>query len=674
MTFLQPFILAALPLIALPLLIHLINQHRHRTMYWGAMMFLRTARRMTRGMARLRHILILLARTLAIAGLIFAIARPLASGWLGLAAGSDPDTTIVILDRSASMEQQDLQTEGSSKRATSLRKLSELLQRVGGATRLVLIESTRGQPQEVADPKVLPDLPDTIASSTASDMPALMQRALDYIDANQTGRTDIWVCSDLRANDWDASGGRWEGLRSGFSEKEGVRFYLLLYPRPAEGNVSVSVTNVHRRQMGPNAELVMDLRLRREGSARGPLKVPIQFVINGARSELEVEMADQEYERLGHTISIDQQTRSGHGRVELPNDSNPQDNVFYFVFSEPPVYRTVIVSDDKQAASLLRLAAETPTSSSVKHKADVLTTQQADEIPWEETALLVWHAPLPDELTREQLENFVRSGRTVVFLPPEEPGDGTIFGAGWGGWEQSQNKTPISVAGWNNQADLLANTQSGSALPVGELQAFRYCRIQGESLSSLATLDGGVPLLARAASNGGSVYFLSTLPQTSHSTMASDAVVLYVMVQRALASGAAALGTARQMDAGDPAAGDLHDWQPADESTDALLSQRPFQSGVWKKDDRLLALNRPLAEDQPAIVGSDKLGELMQGLEFTQINDEVTDTASLASEIWRSFLVAMAIALVLEALLCLPERRPASTPDRAAQDKPNGTP
>ena len=103
MSFLQPLLLVALPLIALPLLIHLINQHRHRTMAWGAMMFLLDAKRLSRGMARLRHILIMIARMAAIAALIFAVSRPLASGWLGIATGGAPNTTIVLLDRSASM-------------------------------------------------------------------------------------------------------------------------------------------------------------------------------------------------------------------------------------------------------------------------------------------------------------------------------------------------------------------------------------------------------------------------------------------------------------------------------------------------------------------------------------------------------------------------------------------
>jgi len=48
MTFLQPLMLAALPLVSLPLIIHLINQRRFQTVQWAAMMFL-PCRGATRG-------------------------------------------------------------------------------------------------------------------------------------------------------------------------------------------------------------------------------------------------------------------------------------------------------------------------------------------------------------------------------------------------------------------------------------------------------------------------------------------------------------------------------------------------------------------------------------------------------------------------------------------------
>ncbi len=81
--FIQPLLLYGLPLIALPIIIHLINQRRYQTVRWGAMMFLLAANRLSRGYAKLRQWLIMAFRMLAIAGLIIAIARPLASGLAG---------------------------------------------------------------------------------------------------------------------------------------------------------------------------------------------------------------------------------------------------------------------------------------------------------------------------------------------------------------------------------------------------------------------------------------------------------------------------------------------------------------------------------------------------------------------------------------------------------------
>src|SRR3954451_20679100 len=126
MSFLQPMLLAALPLVALPIIIHLINQRRYQTIRWAAMMFLLAANRMSRGYARLRQWLILAFRMLAIAALTFAISRPLAGGWLGLAAGGRADTTIVLLDRSPSMQQGGPGVSGS-KLETGCRQLVAIL-------------------------------------------------------------------------------------------------------------------------------------------------------------------------------------------------------------------------------------------------------------------------------------------------------------------------------------------------------------------------------------------------------------------------------------------------------------------------------------------------------------------------------------------------------------------
>ena len=87
MTFLQPWVLVALPLVALPLIIHLINQRRFQTVQWAAMMFLLSARALSRGYSRLRHWLIMALRMAAGAGLTVAVtlsAAHVGTAWSGL--------------------------------------------------------------------------------------------------------------------------------------------------------------------------------------------------------------------------------------------------------------------------------------------------------------------------------------------------------------------------------------------------------------------------------------------------------------------------------------------------------------------------------------------------------------------------------------------------------------
>ena len=85
--------------------------------------------------------------------------------------------------------------------------------------------------------------------SSSADLPAMLLAARDYIKANKAGRTEVWICSDLRENDWNAAGGRWQVLRDGFLEmNQGVRFHLLAYPEIAPENLAVRVTEVRRRK------------------------------------------------------------------------------------------------------------------------------------------------------------------------------------------------------------------------------------------------------------------------------------------------------------------------------------------------------------------------------------------------------------------------------------------
>jgi hypothetical protein len=489
----------------------------------------------------------------------------------------------------------------------------------------------------------------------------MLLAARDYMRANKTGRTEVWICSDVRENDWNAESGRWQTLRDSFLEfSQGVRFHLLAYPQTAPGNLSVRVTDVRRTETSDAAELVLNLVIVREGGADFRGTIPVQFEIDGARSEIDVEMVGSRFELKEHRIPLERSRVRGWGKVSIPADANPADNEYWFAFDKPAPRRTIIVAEDAQAAHPLQLAAGIAPDPAVTCAAEMIGPEQLAAVEWDSVALVMWQAPLPEGEGAKLLRGFVDRGGQVIFFPPRAPGKEEFFGGRWKAWVDDGRN--LIVESWRGDQDLLANTQSGASLPVGELEIRQYCGLAGE-LTPLATLRGGAPLLARATTTRGGVYFCATTPAVRDSSLATGGVVLYVLIQRALAEGALALGSTRQLVAGDrPAGEDQRGWKQLSGVHEALSTDFSLHRGVYQAGDRLIAVNRSPREDAAAVLSEGRVADLFKRLDFARVNDRAGNIASLIQEVWRLFLAAMMMALLVEAYLCLPKpARPRAT-------------
>ncbi|MBM3999144.1 MAG: hypothetical protein FJ297_06305 [Planctomycetes bacterium] len=656
MSFLQPWLLAALPLAALPIVIHLIHQRRFRTVRWAAMMFLLAAARMSRGYARLRQWLILLFRALAVATLVFAISRPLASGWIGSAIGDAADTTLVLIDLSPSMSQRE---DGSSlsKLETARKQLAELLGRTR-STKWVVIDGARGVPREIANPGELAEGPLLDGTSRPSDFPTLLQAARDYIATNRAGRTEIWICSDTRANDWDADSPRWATLRSAFGEfTQSIRFHLVAYPRVDSGNLAIRVGNVRRRATSDGAELTLSIHVAREpGQAGndGPRTIPVRMEIDGAPSVLPIDLVADRADWLDYRVPLPSDRKTGWGVVRLPEDSNPADNEFFFVYDEPAPRAMLVVAEDIDAVRHAELAASISPDRSIACAVERVERERVAGVAWETVSLVLWQGVLPSPSESERIDAFLARGGRIVFLPPRGSDAATFRGMRWGSWHESPPGT--LVESWRTDQDLLANTSDGAALPVGSLRIARYRDLAGTP-SPLATLRGGAPLLARAPTESGGVYFLATTPSPADSSLAADGVVLYIALHRALAAGAESLGNARQRDAGFTLSSDSEPWTRLAGSRPVLSTDYPLHAGVYQTGDASTAVNRPLGEDLAGVLPEPRVAELFRGLDFTRVDDRAGSGRSLIQEIWRLFLTSMVVAMVVEAALCMPKGR-----------------
>src|SRR3954470_21513063 len=104
MSFLAPLFLAGLTALAIPVIIHLINRERREVVQFPSLMFLQRIPYRSVRRQKLRHVLLLLLRCVALAIVVSAFARPF------LRRDSAPGTAdvgarelVVLLDRSYSM-------------------------------------------------------------------------------------------------------------------------------------------------------------------------------------------------------------------------------------------------------------------------------------------------------------------------------------------------------------------------------------------------------------------------------------------------------------------------------------------------------------------------------------------------------------------------------------------
>lgn len=664
MNFLQPLILFGLPLIALPIIIHLINQWRYQTKQWSAMMFLLAANQMNRGFARIRRWLILAMRTLAVAGLLFAVARPLSSGFLSLTGGARTDTTIVLMDRSASMLQQG--TAGTSKLETGTSQLKNAFDTLG-SEHWVGINSANSQPLEFESENELFDSAVFRESSGTSDIPSMMQSCLEYMQANAPGPTEVWICSDMRKSDWNVDSGTWSVARDGLlSIPQSVRFNLLAYQDVASNNLSIRVTKAQRQETNENGvnlnTLVLSLVVSQRGSEPVDQTVPIEVEIDGTRSELSLDLRGAQTELRDVKIALPTGKEQGWGSVALPADENNADNRSYFVYAEQKPRLVVIVTDDKNASMPIEIAAGISPKGDIDSQVEVISSEQIDSELLQSCSLLVWHSSLPDQSIAPAIDRYVASGGQVIFFPPtnlvrgnEIPDTNNFHGISWGTWQVVANAT---VQNWRGDQDLLAATMSGGGLPVGQLKFSGYAglTVENQDFLELATVSGGAPLLGKLPSDDGGIYFWTVPVDPSISTLAESGIVMFVLIQRAIETGQLALGDATARVAA-ATKEDTGDWQLVAGNTESLSTEFSLNGGVYSSGDKLFAVNRPIEEDQQELVSDEKLEELFAGLQFTKVNDSAGSLNGIIREVWRTFLILMIIAMLLEATLCIPRKR-----------------
>ena len=626
------------------MIIHLLNRRRFRIVDWAATSFLLKASRESRGKKKLKHILILICRTLAILALIFAVARPLLGGFLGSGSGS-VNTVILVLDRSASMETK-AKSGAPSYREAVITRVSQAVEKMG-SPRLLLIDSASGDIQEVPSPDALPELSTTFATDTQADIPTLLTKAIDYIDETNPGQTEIWLASDMQRGDWRPTDSRWNAVRTGLeSLPNETKLRVLSSGNELAQNIAIEL--VASRRVEDN--LFLDLKLTRS-NGDGSSTVPITYSLKGARSAERVTMNGQEL-RFQKRLPLSAADVDGSGWVGIPSDNNPRDNSVFFAFGGKEPVQSWIVSEKPSGntANYLRKAAAPDGFD--RYSSEIIALTQTTKIDWSTASLIVWQAQIPTGAVAAQLQEFATSGGSVIFFPPETPSNNIIFGTSWGSIQEAPADEYFINGSWIKDDGPWRNSLSDQKMPIDQVRGVKRCSIQGDG-TSLAEWDDGSPLLYRQLQGLGTAIFINTLPNDRWSNLEFVALHL-VAVQRLLEKGTDRLHSGYRAIAGSEKAklrgNEIRDRLDSFEDYEPALGS--YRAGVYRLGERVIAVNRPAAENSPLRVNEEALDTLLEGTSYS-LFESTKDDKNLVSPVWWAFLIAVLFFLLTEAILCL---------------------
>ena len=206
MNFLNPLLLIAAVGVALPILAHLLNRYQVKHTDWAAMQFLNRNVRVRSRQLRLRDILLLILRCLALLFLVFALAKPHLedAGGIVSSIGEKRAGVVIAVDASYSMQHSDGNTTRFEKAMEKARSIASGMHE-GDPVSLVLLGQehqvvTRNMAFDVdrleallLEQKVMPE------PLNPESLPQLLSGLVEEMEAPQK---EVYFITDVQVKDW----------------------------------------------------------------------------------------------------------------------------------------------------------------------------------------------------------------------------------------------------------------------------------------------------------------------------------------------------------------------------------------------------------------------------------------------------------------------------------------
>lgn len=414
MTFLNPFLLLGLAAAAIPLIIHLFNFRRPRRVNFSSLAFLHELKKSTMQRVRIKQWLLLALRTLAIAALVLAFARPTLTGPLaGRLGGSGRTTTALVLDNSTSMTLRDgsgaYLEQGQTIVGSFLSEFESgdevLLATTPASSERAVFHQNMASAQAALD--------DVATVSGNEKLTAAISRAGERLADRPTINRDVFVISDFQRSMLSDS--------ARIDLPEGTRVLLVPVGTDGRGNLAVSDVQVRSQIISEGQPVQFEATITNYGSddIRG---VVASLFLDGQRigqATVDVQAGARASARF---VAAPRSRGWLSGHVEIDDNQYLFDNRRPFALHVPQERKLLMISGLQAQSSYLSLGI----SSDLARSGARFVTDEILETTLASTSLGSYDAVILNGVEtlssgeRASLEQYVRNGGGLLVFAGED--------------------------------------------------------------------------------------------------------------------------------------------------------------------------------------------------------------------------------------------------------------
>ncbi len=355
MTFLNPFLLVGLAAAAIPIIIHLLNLRKLKTVEFSSLQFLKELQKTKMRRVKIKQWLLLALRTLLILALVFAFARPALRGSLLGSVGTHAKTTsVILLDDSPSMNVRNERGVLFTQARDAAAHIVEMMREGDEAYLVRLSEIGRTETFSAAHSA---DVLKTAlagmqpAQSTTSYRDALAVAARLLAESNNFNQ-EVYLLTDGQGTQFSLPSEVADTLRL-FSDR--TRLFIAEVASPARNNTAITDVTVTSRIISPDKPVGVQVVIRNFGAA-AIVNGLMSIYLDGIRVVQQTIDVPAQGSVTTSVSAIPKRRGAIPGYVQIEDDALEIDNTRSFIVHVPTDLAVLFVGPEESDVRLPHLA------------------------------------------------------------------------------------------------------------------------------------------------------------------------------------------------------------------------------------------------------------------------------------------------------------------------------